>query len=145
MNDQLNGLIRNFLVGEITVDGPQILNRFDGVVHGSSLDRHLEQEGLLGYFNQRIYSCDFDCRKPDRRIFISAAERIDVKPENIMFVGDRIDADIKGSMAVGMRPVMKTAYTNKRKKAVDGVPIISLVSELPALVEKANRKNPVFL
>lgn len=105
-------------------------------VHGSSLDRHLKSIGLLDFFKVRLYSCDFAYRKPDPRIFLNAAELIGEEPENIIFVGDRLDTDVKGSLASGMMSVLKKSYANKRKKAPTGVFRIETISQLPDLVEK---------
>ncbi|GAI71517.1 unnamed protein product, partial [marine sediment metagenome] len=55
-------------------------------VNGSSLEKHLEQLGILDFFSVRIYSYEFDFRKPDARIFKAAAERIGEMLENILFV-----------------------------------------------------------
>src|SRR4030042_6821581 len=64
-------------------------------VHGTSLEKHLQQLGVLGFFTVRLYSYEFPFRKPDARIFKAALERIGEPAENILYVGDRIDKDIK--------------------------------------------------
>lgn len=110
-------------------------------VTGSSLERHLEQAGLLDLFSVRLYSYEFDFRKPDPRIFRAAAEKIGELPENIMFVGDRIDTDITPAAKMGMTAVLKKAYTNIGKKIPQGVAEINQVAELPALIEKINGKS----
>jgi len=107
-------------------------------VNGSSLDKHLEQSGILDFFPVRLYSYEFDFRKPDIRIFKAAAEQIGVKPENILFVGDRIDKDIKPAIKTGMTAVLKAAYTNAGKKTPKGAWKITHLAELPGLIEKIN-------
>jgi HAD superfamily hydrolase (TIGR01549 family) len=110
-------------------------------VTGSSLERHLEQLGILDFFSVRVYSYEFDFRKPDIRIFKAAAERIGEMLENIMFVGDRINTDIKPAIKTGMRAVLKEAYTNIGKKIPKGVWKISRLSELPSLIERINSET----
>jgi len=107
-------------------------------VNSSSLEKHLEQVGILDFFTVRVYSYEFDFRKPDARIFKIAAERIGEEPENILYVGDRIDTDIKPAIRSGMQAVLKTAYTNAGKKIPKGTLRINQLSELPALIEKIN-------
>jgi putative hydrolase of the HAD superfamily len=107
-------------------------------IAGHSLERHLEQVGLLDFFPLRIYSYEFNFRKPDLRIFKIAAERIGEAPENILYVGDRIDKDIEPALKVGMQPVLKAAYTNAGKTPPDGAWKITHLSELPTLIEKLN-------
>jgi len=111
-------------------------------VNGSSLEKHLEQFGLLDFFAVKVYSYEFDFRKPDIRIFEIAAERIGEMLENILFVGDRIDKDIEPAIRSGMRAVLKTAYTNIGKKTPQTVWKITQLSELPPLIQKINAETP---
>lgn len=114
-------------------------------VPGHVLERHLALLGILDFFSVRLYSCDFDFRKPDLRIFEVAAERIGEKPENTAYVGDRIDKDIEPTLKLNMHAILKTAPTNTGRKIPDHVWRIDRISELPALIEKINspsKKNP---
>ena len=76
---------------------------------GISIDGALRQEGLLDYFPVRVYSSDVLFMKPHRRIFQTALDRMGVRPERTLFVGDHIRKDVKGSARVGM----KTALLNR--------------------------------
>ena len=107
-------------------------------VSGHSLEKHLEQLGILDFFGVRMYSYEFDFRKPDVRIFQIAAERIGERPENIMYVGDRIDKDVNPTLKLGMHAVLKDAYTNAGKTLPQGARKITRISELPGLVERVN-------
>jgi len=107
-------------------------------VNAHSLERHLKQLGLLDFFTVRMYSYEFDFRKPDLRIFKIAAERIGEPAENIMYVGDRIDKDIIPALKIGMHAVLKDAYTNAGKRLPNGAWKITRISELPALIKKIN-------
>ncbi|MHC4619347.1 MAG: HAD family hydrolase [Planctomycetota bacterium] len=111
-------------------------------VNGSSLEKHLEQLGLLDFFTVKVYSYEFDFRKPNVRILKAAAERVGELFENIVFVGDRIDKDIKPAVKVGMPAVLKAAYTNAGKKTPKGAWKINRLSELPALIQKINARTP---
>jgi len=110
-------------------------------VHKASLEKHLEQVGILDFFAVRLYSYEFDFRKPDARMFKIAAEKVGEMVENILFVGDRINKDIAPAMAAGMQAVLKTAYTNVGRKAPRGVRKISRLSELPSLIKKINTQT----
>ena len=107
-------------------------------VNGHALDRHLEEEGLLDFFPIRLYSYQFNFRKPDKRIFLEGAKQIEVDPRNIMYIGDRIDKDVKGSVRAGMTPVLKKAYTSQGKKAPEGTHKIDTIAQLPDLIEMIN-------
>ena len=107
-------------------------------IAASSLDKHLEQLGILDFFEVRLYSYQFNFRKPDARIFEVAAKRIGETLENILFVGDRIDKDVKATAKTGMQTILKEAYTNTGKKVPKGTRKISRLSELPGLIETIN-------
>lgn len=107
-------------------------------INASPLDSHLAQLGLLDFFPVRVYSYKFKFRKPDKRIFNVAAERIGRAASEVLFVGDRLDIDIKGARNAGMQTVLKNAYTNIDKKIPPGLCTIARLSELPALIEKIN-------
>ncbi len=107
-------------------------------VNGCALDRHLDMEGLLDFFDVRVYSYCYNFRKPDKRIFLEAARQIDIRCENILFVGDRVDNDIRGALKAGMTGVLKTTDKNKRKPLPPTVTRIDKLSELPQLIEKIN-------
>ena len=109
-------------------------------VSGDSLEKHMEQVGILNFFEPRMYSYQFDFRKPDARIFRIAAERIGEAAENILFVGDRINMDIRPAIKIGMQAALKTAHTNKGKKIPEAAWKINHISELPDLIEKINKK-----
>lgn len=110
-------------------------------INSSSLEKHLQQLGILDFFTVKVYSYEFNFRKPNVKIFKIAAERIGEIMEDILFVGDHIDNDIRAAVKIGMIPVLKAAYTNTGKKIPDGVWKIDRLAELPELVEKINASN----
>ena len=107
-------------------------------VNAHSLEKQLKQLGILDFFTVRMYSYEFDFRKPDLRIFKIAVERLGEAVENIMYVGDRIDMDIEPALKMGFVPVLKAAYTNAGKTPPNGALKITRISELPELIKKIN-------
>jgi HAD superfamily hydrolase (TIGR01549 family) len=107
-------------------------------VNRASLERHLQQLGLLEFFSVQLYSYEYGFRKPNVEIFRIAADRIGEAVGNILFIGDRIDNDILPALESGMRAVLKDAHTNAGKAAPDGAMRIRLLSELPGIVERVN-------
>ena len=107
-------------------------------VNGSALDRHLEMEKIIEFFPMRLYSYQCNCRKPHKRIFTEGARMIGVAIENIIYVGDRLDKDVKGSVRAGMLPVLKKTHTNHAERCPKNVTVIEKLSELPGLIERIN-------
>jgi putative hydrolase of the HAD superfamily len=110
-------------------------------VSSDSLEKHLEEVGILNFFTVRVYSYEFDLRKPYPQMFKAAAEKIGEAMENILYIGDRIDKDIKPALNLGMKAVLKAAYTNTGKNIPNGVFKINRLSELPALIKKINTQK----
>ena len=52
-----------------------------------------------------IATSDYIYRKPHRRIFQLALEKADLKPEDVWYIGDNYECDVKGAVGVGMFPV----------------------------------------
>ncbi|MBE1159113.1 HAD family hydrolase [Dyella acidiphila] len=69
----------------------------------------LERMGLHLHFAHHIAARDIGSAKPDPRIFLAAAERLGVAPENILHVGDDPELDVVGARDAGMR----TAWINR--------------------------------
>ena len=114
-------------------------------INATTLERHLRQLGMVDLFDLRLYSYQFSCRKPNKKIFLAAAEKIQTPPENIIFVGDRLDTDVFGSLRVKMMSVLKKAYTNSKKKIPKGVIRIEKLAELPEIIERINSSEAAMV
>jgi len=99
---------------------------------------HFELEGLIG---AAVASCEHGYNKPHPSIFRTALKLLSVTPEEAVMVGDSFKHDIAGARTVGMRGVL---LRRSGRGAIDdgcscdgdlaGVPVISSLSELPALI-----------
>lgn len=68
--------------------------------------RHeLTKHGLADHLAFVMVSSDYVVRKPDPLLFEIAAAKLGLAPREIWFVGDRLDADVAGAQAAGMRAV----------------------------------------
>jgi putative hydrolase of the HAD superfamily len=66
----------------------------------------LHRVGLLGYFDPIVISGDYGFRKPDRRLFQFALDRVGVPAEDAVFVGNDMHRDIFGAREAGLTTVM---------------------------------------
>jgi putative hydrolase of the HAD superfamily len=66
----------------------------------------LHKVGLLDYFDPIVVSGDHGYRKPDRRLFQLALDRMGVAAEHALYVGNDMYRDIFGAREAGMKTVM---------------------------------------
>jgi len=80
-----------------------------GIISNSPIAFHkrvLEKSGLLHYFDDIIVSCEVSYRKPDKRIFNIALERLKVMPNEAVYVGDIPCIDVPGAKELGMVTIL---------------------------------------
>jgi HAD superfamily hydrolase (TIGR01509 family) len=75
--------------------------------------------GLDGRFDPILCATDMDigALKPSPRGYLKACEMWNVKPEDVLYVGDRVDVDAAGAAAAGMQ----CAIVSTRPVTVPGV------------------------
>ncbi len=80
-----------------------------------------------------VISGDQGRRKPDTTVFTRAAADLGVRPDAVLFVGDKLQQDIQGARSVGM----KTAWLRRgrtRRSAHHTAPdlVLASIDDLPA-------------
>jgi HAD superfamily hydrolase (TIGR01509 family) len=103
----------------------------------AGLHRIMEEKGLGPYLDLTVSSCEFGRRKPHPSIYEAAVSGLGAQATEAIFVGDRLDADIEGPAALGMRTVLTHQYRQedpaRAKVAPDAV--IQHLSELVPYVD----------
>lgn len=61
--------------------------------------------GIGKYFDDRVFSDEIGIRKPEPAIFERSLEHLELRPEEVVHVGDDLVADVAGSKALGIRAV----------------------------------------
>ena len=74
-----------------------IISNFD-----SRLDSILQKLDLLGYFDTIQISSRVGYAKPDQRIFLAAADALNVDPRHCLHIGDSLRVDFEGALSAGM-------------------------------------------
>lgn len=67
--------------------------------------------GLARFFRASINAFDFGVGKPDARIFHAAAGAADVRPDEVLHIGDDVLLDVLGARNAGMQ----TAWVNRNE------------------------------
>ena len=107
--------------------------------NGDSFSQHnkIRKVGIEDLFDEVIVSGDLGIDKPDRKIFDIMTERLGVKNEECMMVGDVFSSDILGARNAGILPVWIVTDPEKPAKYYTGYRISDL-RELYAILEKEN-------
>jgi putative hydrolase of the HAD superfamily len=69
------------------------------------LRRELAESGIAERIDHAVFASELGRRKPDAEIFESALEALGVRAESALFVGDRLDEDVRGAAELGMTTV----------------------------------------
>lgn len=89
----------------------------------------MDTAGIRDLFDIVIVSGDYGVHKPNRALFDIAAEKIGVKNEECLFVGDHPVNDIKGALGADMKAVWMN-YGCFKNQCKENVPEIKKISEL---------------
>ena len=85
-----------------------VSNAFDP---GWLLHRTLAEMGLAERLDVAVFSSEVGKRKPHPAIFERALHELGVRPEEALFVGDRLFEDVRGAADLGMRTVQAVWFT----------------------------------
>ena len=69
------------------------------------LHRELADSGIAERIDYAVFAAEVGRRKPDREIFERALDALGVSPDSALFVGDRLDEDVRGAAELGMTTV----------------------------------------
>lgn len=89
---------------------------------------------LGSFFEHIVGSYEVGYRKPEPEIFIEAARRFGVSPEECLFVGDNIDADIRGAANVGMIPALIDRPGEFSEESIRDIPGAVYLHDLRQLI-----------
>ena len=93
----------------------------------------IETLGLSPFFALTLAGGEINAWKPEPEIFLHACQRLDVSPEQTMYVGDNYFADIVGSRRAGLQPVL---YDPRSIFPDPGCPVIKSFDELLDLLRR---------
>jgi len=95
--------------------------------------RILRENGLDKLFEVIVVSRDLGIRKPDPRIFHYALEKLQVKPNEAVHVGDSLEEDVLGARRTGLRAIWIKGESKEDVEEADRV--IHAITELPRIIE----------
>lgn len=95
---------------------------------------------LVPYFDQIVISGAFGRGKPDPTIFEHALERMNIKKDEAIMVGDNLMTDILGASRVGMKSVWINRHDKERNEVIPDFEIKHL-EELFPILEELNKEK----
>ena len=111
-------------------------------MRGETLMRILEARGLGKHMEFVISSAETGIRKPDEAIYLAAVNRLGLAPEEVVYVGDRVSADVEGPGAIGMPGILTHQYRQEDPASARIKPaaVITHLRELPDAIRRMNEQ-----
>jgi putative hydrolase of the HAD superfamily len=93
---------------------------------------------LDSYFDAVVSTDDTGKKKPDPAPFLRVLQKLDVKPEEAVMVGDWAERDMVGAKAIGMRTAFARYGDDFNTKDAGADVELGSLRELVTFIEKAN-------
>lgn len=114
---------RGYITGVIT-NGPSVLQ-----------NHKMKMSGLLPYIDTLTVSGDVGVHKPDPELFRFAADKVGLKCEECVYVGDHPINDIQGALASGMKAIRMNFGWFKGQDLRSDVPVIEDIIDVLKYVD----------
>lgn len=120
---------RGYITGVIT-NGPGYLQ-----------NHKMEKSGLMPWVDMLLVSGDIGIHKPDPRIYEIAAQRLNLKCSECVYVGDHPINDIQGALGAGMKAIRMNFGWFYNQDLRPDVPVITDIIQVLDVVEDMNKKE----
>ena len=100
----------------------------------------IDRLGLAGFFEFRLISGQLGYRKPHKKVFEALTEGFGTSRNEIIYVGDDVDADVNGALGAGIQPVWFT-YVLENKPLIPAHMAPSETNEPHASVPRVSSWN----
>jgi len=120
------------------LSGRFIISLISNFTNSAFIHRSLDNLGIDRFFDHVIDSVSIGWRKPHPRIFRHFLNLSGVKAEEAVFIGDDLDADIKGAKNLGIKAVLfvgiEKSQSEQKKSNVRPDHIVHTLSEFGELL-----------
>jgi len=105
-----------------------------GHTPGFTIKKFLEREDVAEYFQLMLFSDEVGIRKPDSKIFHLAAQRLYLKPHEIVHVGDNLRTDVWGAKKAGLKAIwLSSEEGHDRGAESDPTSLVSISRDISNL------------
>lgn len=98
------------------------------------VEEALRKNGILEYFKAQMYAADVGVPKPDPKVFLEAASKLGIAPQNTVVIEDS-ESGFKGTKAAGMLLIARKAHHNESKDFSLADYIVEDLREIPKILE----------
>ena len=74
---------------------------------GPSVPLLFPQSPLARFIDVPVFSCEERIKKPSSDIYQRICQRLEIEPQECIYVGDGSSQELTGAAAIGMRPILK--------------------------------------
>ena len=103
---------------------------------GNAVNRRINKCLPDNDFEFILATSEYLYRKPNKRIFDLALEKAGLKPEEVWYIGDQYECDIKGAKDAGMIPIWYIGAIDMEYEPVDDVLMIKEWKELQEYIKR---------
>jgi len=94
--------------------GKYRLGLLSNLTHAPAALRIIDKLGMASFFDAVVVSGQLGYRKPHPRVFLELLDQLGTPKEQTAFVGDNLEADIRGAHQMGLQPIWMT-YVQSQK------------------------------
>lgn len=94
----------------------------------------IDSTGIAKYFDYIIMSAQTGYQKPDKRAFDYVVDKLKLKPEECLYIGDVFFNDILGAYRAGMKYVLVNNF--RKWRYMEGIDVIDHLSMLKEVLKK---------
>ncbi len=98
---------------------------------GDQQRQKLDRTGIAGLFDSVVVSGDMGVAKPGRQIFERSAAELGLQPDELLFIGDNPENDVRGAIQAGWHAIWLNRTDSDQKVAARTV---TELAEIPSLV-----------
>ena len=92
--------------------------------------RKIRKLGLQDYIDVLVTSEEAGCEKPNSNIFKLCLEKMNMNPDEVLYVGDSFSKDIVGANSVGIKPIWFNPSGEKQELFKNGIMQIGSFEQL---------------
>jgi FMN phosphatase YigB (HAD superfamily) len=82
--------------------------------------------GLDRFVDVVVFSCDVGYAKPHPEMYLNACKQLEVKPDEVVFVGDSYNMDVKMPLSLGMKAI-HVSLSRRHRDTIDNITEMGLM------------------